>query len=329
MGMDRLTLLDIAKQQDPNGTHAMVYEILNLLNPMIQDAPAMPSNAQMGNRVTVRAGLPTVAFSKVNKGITRSKAVTKQLVDTIGMMVGLSEVDAKLLPIVGSENFQAARLSEDRAFLEAMAVKAENTMFYGNEDVDESGFTGLQPRLNTFNQAVTDSQVIAHHGSPTGDDYTSIYMVDWGEGGAHVIYPKMGTAGLMMDDMGKHRVDDADGNPMTAWVMEYTWLLGLTVKDPRRIGRLCNIDVSQALADTSTLINDSLVKLTNRMPSRNGMNRVMYCSRNIATAMELQLSKQSNLFLTWEEYLGEKTLTFKGIPVRVSDQISEAESLVS
>jgi hypothetical protein len=307
---------------------AKIVEVLHQSNPMLQDAPAIPSNAPMGNRVTRRSTLPTVAWRKINEGATRSKGTTTQAVDTIGMLSGLSEVDAGLKEIHG-DNFNAVRFGEDQAYLEAMAQEVAQTLIYGDEASEESAFTGLQPRLETLATAITGSQVVAHHSSPSGSDYSSLYVVDWHENYCSLIYPKSSQAGVKTKDLGEQRVNDKDGNPFTAYVTEYIWLVGLTVKDPRHIARLCNIDVSQALVDESTLLVNSLLRIMNRMPAKNGANRVIYCSRNIVSALELQIQSKANVLFSWGEYLGEKTLHFKGAPFRPCDQMSEAESLVS
>lgn len=329
--MNRLTLLDIAKRSDPDGKAATIIEVLNQVNPILQDAPASPSNAPTGNRVTVRSTLPTVNFRKINQGVTRSKSATRQTVDTIGFIDGRCEVDIRERKVIGDANFAAHKANENLAFVEAIGQKIAKTMIYGNELTEESSFTGLQPRLETAATAITGSQVAKHHTSPTGSDYTSIYIVDWSEMYVHLIYPRdgAGVAGLDVRNVGEADVYDDDSNPFRGDITIYEWLLGLTVKDPRHIARLANIDVSQALTDTSTLIKASLTGMLNGMPPQNGSNRVMYCSRNIKTAFENQVDAKSNVWFDYKEYLGERTLTFKGIPVRILDQISEAESLVT
>ena len=71
--MDRLTLLDIARQSDPQGAAARIAKVLTQVNPILQEIPWLPSNAPLGNRVTVEVSLPSVAWGKINKGISHSK----------------------------------------------------------------------------------------------------------------------------------------------------------------------------------------------------------------------------------------------------------------
>jgi len=192
----RPTLLDIAKMADPDGKPAQVLEILNQTNLILPDAPAYPSNAPVGHRVTMRTSLPTAAFTKLNKGVVRSKGTTEQRTDPIGMIAGLSEVDAKLEAIVGASAFAAERQLQDAGFMESMSQLVANTMLYGDTKTNEASFDGLAPRLATEQtSSLLLSQVRKLHAStqPNGDG-TSLYIVDWGERGAHIIYPQNSTA---------------------------------------------------------------------------------------------------------------------------------------
>lgn len=332
MGTDRATLLDIAKAQDPNGAPALIIEILSQMNPILQDAPAYASNAKMAERTTLRSSLPTVQFAQLNKGTVRSKGSYRQVVDTIGFLDGMSEVDCRLQKIEGEAAIRAYRDAEDKGFLEALNQKVALTMLYGDELYDPQSFTGLAPRLTTTATAITGSQVKSM-GSVTGSDGTSIYVVDWGRQGAHITYPMNGTgvAGVESRDLGEIRVNDADSNPLMAYVTQYNWLVGLAVKDPRHIARLANIDISDAGLEfpTQGTLWNALTDVITGMPSPMGMQRVLYTHRNIEAAFWKQAQNKSNNLITTREYLGEPVAHFRGWPIRSLDQMSAAESTVS
>ena len=328
VNLARLNLVDLAKRSDPSGVLADIAEVLNESNDVVKDIPMMPSNAAFGHRVTMRSSLPTVSWAKMNKGSAKSKSSTKQVVDTIGMLVALSDVDAKLKDVV--MDFDAKRRSEDDAFLEKFSQTVANTIFYGDEVTEEDGFTGLAPRLDSLQTSVyTDSYVKAHHASPSGNDYTSIYIVDWGPRGVHGIYPPNTTGGLGKEDQGKQRVLDENNNPFMAFTMEYKWYVGLSIADPRHAARLANIDLSQVLADTSVLLCDSMVEVLNAMAPRSGMQRVAYCRRELVTALWKQVHNKGNLMISINEYLGEFRPHIYGVPLVACDQISKTESLLT
>lgn len=329
---DRTTLLDIAREQDPKGGPAKVYEILNELDPILQDAPAYPSNAEMAEKVTLRSSLPTVQSAKVNKGTARSKGTSVQRVDTIAFVDARSEVDCRIEKIKGASAVAARRMNEDRAFMEAMRQHVANLMFYGDELTSPEDFTGLAPRMSALATAITGSQ-ISSMGTVVGGDGTSMYIVDWGEAGAHLIYPRDGNhvAGLTVEDKGEQPVEDENGDPLFAYVTMYNWLVGLTVKDPRHVARIANIDLSDAMLSVPTQgeLWEKLNDVFSMMPPAAGMRRVIYCPRQIEGAFTKQASNKANAALQWGEWLGEKTAFFRGAPIRSCDAISTAESTVS
>lgn len=333
MGMDRSTLLDIAKATQPNGMPAKVIELMNQKNPIVQDAPAYPSNAPMSNRITVRNALPTVSTGKINKGVARSKGGTRQLIDTIGIFNGRSEIDIRLKRTMGMTAYNAERDRQSRGFEEALVQRVALELIYGNELTAEEGFTGLAPRLAALASAITGSQVVSM-GSVTGSDGTSMYIVDWGEDGAHLIYPKdgIGVGGLDIQNKGETDALDADNNPLRVDLTLYDWFVGLAVKDERRIGRIANIDISDANDDSGApsqgKLTFKLADVLQSMPASTGYNRVIYTHRSIVAAFDKQAQMNASN-VTIAEYLGQRMPHYQGIPIRVLDQMSAAESTVS
>lgn len=339
---DRVTLLDIYKAQDPDGARAQAAEVLEEQNPFMVDAPAYPTNAPAGNRVTLRSSLPSVSFTKINKGTPRSKSSYRQRVDTMGILAGRSEVDVKQKIVVGESKFQAHRAGEDDAFAESMSQTMAETLIYGDEAANEAAFTGLQPRLETLNDGsdLTTSRVISAGGA--GSDNSSIYVLDWHERYVHLIYPEESSSGLEVKDLGELPVNDADGYAFQAEVTSYTWATGVTVKDPRHIGRLANIDVSD-LADAGKesyagpdLIN-LMIDLLSAMPNPGGAQRMIYASNVVWAALHKIALDKKNAALTMQNYMNR----FKGgdsvglfphfweYPIRRVDRISNTEDVVS
>lgn len=330
MSTDRINLLDFMKSVDPNGRPAMVAEVLHQTNAMIQDGPTYPSNAPMAERVTIRSALPTVYLSRLDQGITKSKGAVRQQVESIGYIAGRSEVDVRHKKILGEDGYRTYRFNEDMGFLESIAQKHANLALYGDEDSEPLGFTGLAPRLNATASAITGSQVRSM-GSVTGSDGASIYICDWGPRGVHFLRPKNHpTGGIEVDNREGIDVDDADGNPFKADVTEFHLMIGLSVKDPRRIARLANIDLSDSLVASPTqgLLTDALIEIINAMPSPMGHTRVCYTDHRIVAALMKQArNNASNVTIQqWQEMPTPHVL---GYPVRVNNQASVAESTVS
>lgn len=330
---NRGTLLDIAKRMDPDGKLAQVAEVLHETNPIVKDLVLKPANAKIANRVTVRTKLPTVGFTRLNKGVARSKSATKQVTDSIGLLAGRSEVDSRVKHIT---DVNAYRWDEDQTYLEAMAQTMAETVFYGDEASDESVFTGFHVRFNDASATPTTgpaNQVVSAGGS--GSDNTSIFIIDHHERYIHGIYPEGSTGGLETEDRGLQQVADTDSNMYDAWVTKYDWALGIVVKDWRHFGRLCNIDVSDletaglSTGDSSANIARGLIRVLGRMQPPNGARRIAYCRQEVLTALEQQLLVRTNVNFTMGEWAGMPVLTFRGIPLVRCDQISTTEATLS
>lgn len=340
MPTNRKTYLDIAKAQDPQGNPALVIETMSRMYPIIYDLDVAASNADMGNETTVRTGLPAVARVSFNQGVAPTKSSKTKRVDTIGMWSGRSEVDEKLTVAFGEDRIKQERMNEDAAFEESLGQAMTTDIFYGDENVDSRGFTGLAPRMPSLASSLNGSQVKSHQ-TVSGGDGTSIYIVDHGRRGLQAIYPKNGdlngagggklaAAGLRVKDLGKQPVSDTAGNSYLAFTTEYLWAMGLTVQDPRHIARLANIDVSDAISATpAASLYESLSSIFVRMAPQTGMHRVIYCCRDLIDAFMRQQNNKGNLHLTKDEFLGEEVLTYKGCPIRAVDAIATNESTVT
>lgn len=340
MADNRLTFLDFQKSQDPDGAPAQAVELMNEFNPFLRDAPAFPTNAPLGHRTTFTRSLPTVGTAKINKGITRSKSTTDQRVDPIGYWAGRSEIDIRHRKIWGEAAYRQRRLDEDKRFEEAFAQEVCNAFLYGNVAEDEASMDGLATRMASLNQGSDNkaSQVWSM-GTVVGSDGTSIYIVDWGERTCHIGYPQndsAGAGGLDIQDKGEENVLDVDSNPMYADVTTYDWMTGLVVKDPRRIARLANIDLSDSALDAPTQgrMIDKLEQILSRMPTPpRGTEavgrRILYCATPLWASFTKQARSQANQALSIQDYLGMPTPHFWSNPIVQVDQISITESAVS
>jgi hypothetical protein len=344
----RSTLYDHVTLEAPDGGLMPIVDVLKQVLPVVQDAPAYPTNGTFGHRTAIRTSNPTISFGKINKGIKRSKGTWENRNDTFGMFVARHEKDIKIRKVVGDASFQHERWIQDQGFIEGLAQAFSQNLIYGDTKVDEASFDGVAGRLGSLQTASKQKSQVWGAGASGGDN-TSIYIVDWGERGAHLIYPKDGgIAGLDKKDWGDvPNCLDVNGDPMTAAVMEYSWYVGLAVEDPRHIARLANISVADAnlveilKATPSYPTNGSIINkledLLGEMPSQAGMNRVMYAHSRIVTAFRKQARSFSNQALQLSDYLDPSTGNvldkdapyLHGIPLRRLDQISITESTVA
>lgn len=320
----KLTLLDLAKRLDPNGKISAIAEILSQTNEILDDMVWVEGNQPTGHVTTVRTGLPSATWRKLNYGVQPSKSSTAQVSDHIGMLEAYAEVDKKLADLNG--NTAEFRLSEDSAFLEAMNQEMARTIFYGDV-INENSFIGLAPRFNDTS-AKSGENIIK--GSGSGNTNTSIWLVVWSPNTVHGIYSKGSKAGLDMRDLGEVTIEDANGGKYQGYRTHYKWEAGLTVRDWRYVVRIANIDVNTLTKDASggDDLLDLMVQMVEIPPSLSIGTPVIYCNKTIKSFLRRQMLNKNNVYLNLEEVAGRNVMTFDGIPVRRCDQIVNTESAI-
>lgn len=323
-----LTLADWAKRLDPNGKVPTIVELLSQTNEILEDMLWREGNLPTGHRTTVRTGLPAVAWRLLNQGITPGKSTTAQIDEQCGMLEAWSEVDKDLMLLNG--NSSAFRLSEGKAFIEAMNQEMASTLFYGNSGLAPEEFTGLSVRYSS-SSATNGSNVLKAGGA--GGDNASIWLVAWGEDTISGIFPSGSKAGLIHDDYGEQTVSvtaGIGGSRMRALQERWQWKAGIAVKDWRYAVRICNIDISDLGADnTAADLIDLMEHAQEIIPNRLG-KPVFYMNRTVRRYLRHQIRTDVTAGggLTYENVAGKPTLMFGETPVRIVDALLNSETLV-
>lgn len=337
IGAGQLTLADWAKRLDPNGQVPAVAELLSQSNEILEDCVFKEGNLPTGHLVNIRTGLPTVYWRMINAGVPTSKSTTAQVTEACGMLEARSHIDTKLAKLNG--NTAAFRLSEDTAFLEAMNQTMADTLFYGNPSVDPKTFTGLATRYSAISGAANAQNVMDAGGSST--DNTSVYLVVWGEETVFCPFPKGSMAGLQHTDLGEESVADASGNMYQALRTLYQWDNGLVVKDWRYVVRICNIDVSDLVAQTGTQASTAATELIkmmaraiDRIPNLAMGRACFYANRTVLSLLRIMALQKSASALSIADAINQfgkpgKQVEFLGIPVRKVDRLLNNEARVT
>lgn len=321
------TLADVAKRYDADGKIDTIVELLSETNEVLEDMTFLEGNLPTGHKTTVRSGLPSSTWRKLNYGVQPSKSTTVQITDTTGMLEAYAEVDKALADLNG--NTASFRLSEDRAFLESMNQTMANTLFYGDTGTDPEKFMGLSSRYSSTSAESGDNIIV---GGGSGADNTSIWLVCWGPNTCHGIYPKGSQAGLNHQDLGEVTLEDAANGKYQGYRTHYKWDIGMSVRDWRYIVRIPNIDVSNLTKDasgSSAALVDLMVQAVEKLPNLNLGRCVFYGNRTISSILRRQITNTSNVRLSMDEVAGKRVMSFDGIPFRRNDAILNDEALVS
>lgn len=324
------TLVDITKRTDPSGNIADVVEQLEKVNPILEDIAWKEGNLATGHMYTSRVALPTPTWRKFNQGVAPTKSQTDQYTETCGMLEAFSKVDVALANLNG--NSAAFRADEDKATAMGFGIEVARALFYESLSTNPERIHGLTPRLNATSGNPAAAQIIKADTGASGADQTSIWLVGYSPDTVFGIYPKGSVAGLKSEDLGKQLTKDASNNEYTAWVTHWSWQLGLCVRDWRYLVRICNVDTSAWKADLSAgadlvmSMDDGYAALFDR----NSVQPVFYMNRATFSMFNKQLQKKGTTNLL--EYLargGGLVPHFLGVPIRIVDTLTSAESVVS
>lgn len=321
-------LVDWAKRRDPNGKADAVAELLAQTNSILDDMLWKEGNLPTGHRLTVRTGLPTSYWRLLNQGVQPSKSTTAQIDEGCGMLEAWSVLDKDIVELNGDVG--GTRLSEASAQIEGMNQEMAQTLFYGNSGLAPEEFNGFAVRYSSLSAA--NGQNIINAGG-VGSDNSSIYLVAWGENTIHGIFPKGSKAGLVHNDLGLDVVDNAagvTGAKMMAYQDHYQWKCGLAVKDWRYAVRIANIDVSNLVAGSGADLINLMIKAYHRLPSLKLGKPVFYMNRTCFQMLDIQ--RRDDVVaggMVYKEVDGMLIPSFRGIPIKIVDQLLETEAVVS
>lgn len=324
-----LTLADWAKRLDPMGKVPTIVELLAQSNPILDDIAYLEGNLPTGHRVTVRTGLPDVYWRLLNQGTQPSKSETAQVDEQCGILEAWSEVDKELAELNG--NTAEFRLSEARAFIEAMGQEFASTLFYGNSGLNPEEFNGLAVRYGDKSAANAENIVDA---GGTGSDNSSIWLVVWSPNSVYGIFPKGSRAGLEHLDLGLQTIETTSGiagNRMLGYRDRFQMRGGLCVKDWRQAVRIANIDISNLVAKSSAAdLVESMIKAVHRVHNLRSGKPVFYMNRSVFQMLDIQRRDDviSGGGLTMQMVDGVATPMFRGIPIRTVDSLTETEARV-
>lgn len=340
----KVTLLDVAKSLDPDGSTAAIAELLSQSNEVLVDMPWIEGNLPTGHRTTVRTGLPSPTWRKLYQGVQPSKSIRAQVDEACGILEARSEIDKDVADLNG--NTAAFRMQEARGELEGMNQTMAYSVFYESQATNPERITGLAPRYSSTAAGNGGNILLAGGG---GADNTSVWLVVWGANTVHGIYPKGSKAGLVHDDLGIGDAFDTQTPPARyrAYMDRWQWKCGMSVRDWRYAVRIANIDESDLVAQTTTQANTAatwlpklMLKAMARIPAMGMGTPVFYANRTVKEMLSIGLMDKSNTALALQPAVnqlgavspgsvGNGTLTFFGVPVRTVDALAHNETVVS
>ena len=327
MAWDPMNIVQLAKRMDGEGS--MLYRIAEVIaehDDAMNDAIWVESNRTASHVTSVRETQPSGTLRQINKGVSPTLSQVGQEVDYVGFIEDMSMVDDRLIRLAPKGQKQQVRSDEDIAHLKGLSETASSYFFYGDRSVTPGAFDGLATRRS----ALTQEGVYDMAGTDA-DNNTSIYLVTWGKDYTHMLYPRGSKIGISKEDFGLQIVPDPNlaGAYLPMWISWFYFDLGVTVRYPRGLSRVVNINPSASLTNLRPLF-DRLIEAINHAPNRGkDGNLVAYLNEDMFNVFDRLAYDNTvpNVYST--DVGGVRQTYFRGVPLRRSDLISNTESIVA
>lgn len=323
-----LTMADYARRQTSDGAIAPITEILAKQLPILDDVPWLDCNQGHENLTVLRTGLPTAYPVSPNGGYQLSKSQTAPIIDSTTRIGSCMEVDCLVADAYADRASFLA--SEASTHLEALNQEWARQLFYGDFGKVKTEITGLATRFSslTGNQAMN----ILDAGG-TGSDNNSVWFTVWGPSTLHGIVPKGTPMGLQhtRDKGGQpDTVILANGNRQQVYRDFFRWDCGIALRDWRSVVRIANVDTSNLIAESSAAdLYKLMIKGFHRIRPVLGMGRpAIYMTRTAMEMLDIQSRNSQSYTLDQTTVEGKLVTSFRGIPIRVADSLSESEARV-
>ena len=342
-------LADWAALASPDGTIGYVVNLMAQCNNVVEDAIAKPGNLPMGHETSVVAGLPQPSWKANNQGIAATKPIFGKVKFSIGILRDYGMVDKDEAELNGE--VAQFRLQQAKTHIQGMAQKVANSIFYANEATLPSSTTGLTLYYNALETATAMTAANVINAGGTGSSNASLWLTGWSdEGGTSLLFPKGSAAGLVHEDKGDIvPLYDVNGLRYEGYTDVFTWKLGVGVENWQFNSRIANIDttttagglLSTTPPDLFALMSASINLLPHTTPRASGIVKTddpngnighkfaWYSNRTVKTAMEIQAIRNKNVLMSPTEYDGAPVLNWRGIAIRLNDQMTNAETLVA
>lgn len=341
------TLVDVATRMDPDGKIPVIAEMLSQANDMNDDLPWVKANGKTGHEFVFRTSIPAGTWRQYNQGVPYSKSTTAKARVGLGMLADYSQVDKDLARHSGDSI--GFRESEDVAFLEGMGQTIAQTFIYGNTTTNPNSFMGFAPFYNTINTATAQNAANVINGGGSGSDNSSLWLIGWGSDTVFGLFPEGSQAGLQMEDKGDVVPGfDSFGNRFEAYTSYFNQEAGLCPKDWRYAVRLANLDTTTAgLAGSNApdlfaymskmlMLFPKLGKSTSGISKTDapddaavGVRPVFYANRTVRYYMDIQAIRDKNVLLSPTDYAGRPIENFRGIPIKIVDQLLNTETALT
>lgn len=329
-GLDtRYTFIKLLQMNGADGQTMEIGDALSEQNDMIRDAVILPANDVMSHSDLRATSIPTPQIVKIGDGWDASVVQWDAFKDDISLFKDRCQIPEDAIKFAGDKAGKRAQI--ERQHLEGFGQGVQNHLIYGTSAADPEKFDGLDVRYKTPDSTDPwDPSSSGDYGvldnSGTGDDTTSIWLIQWAESKVSLRTPKNDpNSGIKRTDKGSVLISAENSKNRWDYITEFEWAVGLSIKDVRAVVRIRNIE--SAVANVTT---DTIKKIIEAREMFNGNETVwMYTNRRIRTHFRIMAEAKQNVLYSSENPYNIPLLMFGDMPIRRCDAILNTETAVA
>ncbi len=329
VGNTYYNLSDFRSRTNADGTMGKVGDYLSKLKPIASNLMHRECNNIAQHDLFIQTNLPVASTIQAGGGIPISKGNSSRVSEITGAVGVTSQVPKSVLDASGNPAEQRALSA--RWAIESVAGAMEDLFMNGDTATDPLAFKGLKTRLNSTSGEL--AKRVKKGVNSDADVNTSIYFVFTGEGLTYGLHPTTAPMGIKAD-LGREALPEtlANGRIEKIYTDQWSYHGGLAIEDPRSVCRLCNISVTKLASGTGDDdLFDLMLEGWYATKDVHGMGKGFILA-NVSLAKYLDKQARANVTfsdLTVESRDGAPVTMYRGLPILVSDYITNTEALVS
>jgi hypothetical protein len=327
---NQLTISEQIKQFGPSGEIMDIVNVLVEENELLLEGIFLEANEMFSNLAVKTLSLPDIDTRRINDGSGGGVTKSTRQREVVQIFESLIDIDELLLKSVPAGGKEKARWNQVLGFVESFAQAQADALIYGSNATDPDEIDGLTTRYNDTSLANV------HDVGGSGDDTTSLWLLQWDRNRLHMIYPRATeNCGLYQHDEGRVRVTNSDsGKAYYAYETLLRMGFGWNIVDGGNkycAQRLVNIESSAATGDDrlfSTGKINLLISAVNKLPKK-GKGAVIYCNGDLKTQFDIYAKDHLGGVLWSKDAFGQPVSMYQGrIPIRIVDAISSEETAI-
>lgn len=322
----QFTLLERAKITVDGKRVGKIIDVLDKfgVEEFMKDVPFFPANQGLKHRIVRTTSRPTSTRRRFYQGVGATQDTTQVIFEPVILFEQRSETDEdEFDTIEGGNNLRAKK---DKVKVKAMMDDFVYGFFNDARTSGSEYINGLGARMTALSYPgfTTTSLPYVWDNKGTGDNLSSIYLIEYGEDACHGIFPSGAAVrgsimGIIARNKGKEQILDSDDSTKKfyAYVSQFKFWWGLAVNNDWKIARIANIDIDET--SSGALNENNIIKALNHGKFNKAATR-MYVNPYIKTQIDIKAKDKNNVQWDLTNIFGREIPTFWGIPVRKLDE---------